>query len=55
MRYIRTMIFGMMLGSLASMLWSSKGGKSKQVMAKVKRTINLLAHVGREMSMAGRK
>lgn len=55
MRYIRPMFVGVMLGSIASMLFLSRGSGSRHVMASVKRTINLLNYVGQEMGLAGRR
>lgn len=55
MRYIRPMFVGVMLGSIASMMFLSRGSGSRHVMASVKRTINLLNYVGQEMGLAGRR
>ncbi|MEN6391124.1 MAG: hypothetical protein ABFD04_11965 [Syntrophomonas sp.] len=55
MRYIRHMFIGMMLGSVASMLLLSKGNGTRQVMARVKRTINLLNYVGQELGLPGKR
>ena len=55
MRYIRSMFVGVMLGSIASMLYLSRGNGTRQVMARVKRTINLLNYVGQELGLPGKR
>ncbi|GEM_PF-6853643 len=55
MRYIRPMFVGVMLGSIASMLYLSRGNGTRQVMARVKRTINLLNYVGQELGLPGKR
>lgn len=55
MKYIRPMFVGVMLGSIASMLFLSRGNETRQVMAKVKRTINLLNYVGQELGLPGKR
>lgn len=55
MRYIRPMVIGAMLGSIASVLFLSRGNGTRQVMARVKRTINLLNCVGQELGQPGRR
>lgn len=55
MRYIRPMFIGLMLGSVASMLIFTRGSGSRQILARVKRTVNLLNYVGQELGVADRR
>lgn len=55
MKYIRPMFIGVMLGSIASMLFLSRTNSARQVMARAKRTINLLNYVGHGLGLAGKR
>lgn len=55
MKYVRPMFVGVMLGSIASMLFLSRGNGTRQIMAKVKRTMNLLNYVGQELGLPGKR